>query len=196
MSRLYRKASESFRKTRSYKKFRPTAPIKISDLINKQAKRLGLETMYRLETIRRCWPHVAGEYVARHVVPIRLIRKSLRVAVSDSTWLNEMIYLHESLLLNLREHLGTDWIREIKSVVAEKTPHDLFPIQNNSNREIRAPVSEAILKRVEKITRTITDEQLNHRIHKAMVACLSRLEAQSKTAPKTGETLDSPSSHG
>ena len=80
-----------------------TKPARLSDLVGSHTRRWKLTALHRLEVIRRKWAQAAGEYVARHAVPVRLVRRTLRVAVPDSSWASEMTYLGGPILERLQK---------------------------------------------------------------------------------------------
>ena len=86
-----------------------------------------MQSLHRLEFIRRKWREAAGEYVAAHVVPVRLVRKTLRLAAEDSTWASEMTYLVEELCARLQKLIPTGWVEEIRVVASEPLPPELPP---------------------------------------------------------------------
>jgi hypothetical protein len=101
------------------------APVPINKLINSQTRRWKIQALHRLEVIRRAWRQVAGEYVAAHVVPVRLVRKTLRLAAEDSTWASEISYLTSELLMRLQTLIPKGWVTDIRVVSSEPLPPEV-----------------------------------------------------------------------
>jgi hypothetical protein len=154
---------------------RLTAPVPLNKLINGHTRRWKMQALHRVEVIRRKWREVAGEYVAIHVVPVRLVRKTLRLAAIDSTWASEMTYLKNELLERLQKVLPKGWVEEILVVSSEPLPPDLPELR--SARTLSPPTSEMEQKALELTTITLdagADPTLVAAIQRAMLAALRR----------------------
>ena len=135
------------RNRRRRKKY--SKPSRLSDVVGSHTRRWKLTALHRLEVIRRKWAAAAGEYVAKHTVPVRLVRKTLRVAVPDSSWSAEMAYLAGPILERLQKMLKGDWVHEIKPVLTESIPDSPPPIP-----DIKLPEpTEEMHRRGEKLAR-------------------------------------------
>jgi len=155
-----------------------TKPARLSDLVGSHTRRWKLTALHRLEVIRRKWAQAAGEYVAKNAVPVRLVRKTLRVAVPDSGWSSEMAYLAGPILERLQKLLKGDWVREIKPVLVESIP-DSPP----AAPEIKLPEPTAEMhSRADRAVLDIADERLRDSVRRAVLAFLRRLDAEASDA--------------
>lgn len=153
-------------------------PARLSDLVSSHTRRWRLTALHRLEVIRRKWARAAGEYVARHTIPVRLVRKTLRVAVPDSGWASELAYLAGPILERLQAELRGAWVEEIKPVLVESIPDSPAP-----SPEVQLP--EPTLKMHERADRAVEgigDDELRAAVRRAVLASLRRLDAQADNA--------------
>lgn len=165
-------------------------PARLADLVGSHTRRWRLTALHRLEVIRRLWAKAAGEYVARHSVPVRLVRKTLRVAVEDSTWAAEMAYLAGPILERLQKLLKGDWVEEIRPVQVESIPDSPAPAA-----DIKLPEpTEEMQQRADQAVASITDDKLRESMRRAVLASLRRLDAEASDAvdkeqeePRNGE---------
>ncbi|MBN2493503.1 MAG: DUF721 domain-containing protein [Deltaproteobacteria bacterium] len=161
---------------------RRARPVLLGELLGAQARRWRFVHLHRLELVRRRWAEAVGEYVARHAVPTRLVRKVLRVAVEDSSWANELSYLTETMLLKLRELLPGDWVREIQ-IVQGRLPRD--ERRPESTAPSLAPATEAMRSEARELgAQAGAHPELAAAIERARLASLRRLDAG---APDTVE---------
>jgi hypothetical protein len=169
---------------------RGSRPARLSDLVSSHTRRWRLTALHRLEVIRRKWARAAGEYVARHTVPVRLVRKTLRVAVPDSGWASELVYLAGPILERLQGELRGAWVEEIKPVLVESIPDSPAPAP-----EVKLPEpTQKMHERADRAVRDITDEDLRAAMRRAVLASLRRLDAEADDAvdrkqkqPRNGE---------
>ncbi len=166
------------------------APIRLADLISSRTKRWRVQKLKRLEIIRHKWVRAAGDFVAKHAVPVRLVRKTLRVGVDDSSWVNEMSYLTDTILERLQELLPGKWVDEIQTVVVESLT------ETESAKDTRPPVklsepTEEMNQRVSDALEGVSQPGLAEAIKRAMLTSLRRPEpdpADEKDADPNVET--------
>jgi hypothetical protein len=128
--------------------------------------------LQRLEVIRHRWAEAAGEYVAQHVVPVRLVKKSLRVAADDSSWINEMTYMKDTILERLQELLGGKWVDEIHVVAGEC--HNPLPAKEPPFK--LGQITKDMDKQAEEVGQDLADRDLAEAIKRARLAQLRRNE--------------------
>jgi hypothetical protein len=160
-----------------------TKPARLSDLVGSHTRRWRLTALHRLEIIRRKWAAAAGEYVARHAVPVRLVRRTLRVAVPDSSWAAEMAYLAGPILERLQKLLKGDWVEEIRAVQVESIPDSPAP---ESDIVLPEP-TEDMRQRADQAVASITDDKLRESMRRAVLASLRRLDAEARDAVDKGQ---------
>jgi hypothetical protein len=146
-------------------------PVRLAELVDKRAKRWRFQHLGRMEVIRTRWKEAAGEFVARNVIPVRLVRKQLRLAVSDSSWASEMAYLKDEILERLLELLPKGWIKEIKVVTTEPFPaEDVLDTQEFC----LAPTTEDMHKKADQVASLVSDPNLSQAIKRARISQLRR----------------------
>lgn len=161
-----------------------TKPARLSDLVGSHTRRWKLTALHRLEVIRRKWAQAAGDYVARHAVPVRLVRKTLRVAVEDSSWAAELVYLAGPILERLQKLLKGDWVEQIRPVQVESIPDSPAP-----PADIVLPEpTEDMQKHAEQAVAEIRDDKLRESMRRAVLASLRRLDAEARDAVDKGQT--------
>lgn len=157
-------------------------PVKLADLIDRRSRRWRLQRLKRLEIIRAKWPEAAGEYVAEHTQPVRLVRKTLRVVVEDAGWQNEMSYLAPTILERLRELLPGDWVDELKPVTGEPLPAT-SDLPHYSRPRLAEPSAE-MLKRLDRALPDMKNRDLYQAIRRAMLSSLRLDDRHSNTVKK------------
>ena len=152
-------------------------PASLAELVGKQARRWRFQHLHRLERLRRVWPEAAGVYVAQHASPVRLMRKSLRLAVADSAWAAELTYLIPEILERLKTLVPPGWVEEIKVVQGEVLPCGESP-NNASDNLVLPKASSAMKQAAADLGEQVADENLGDAIRRARLAALRRLDAK------------------
>jgi hypothetical protein len=128
------------------------------------------------------WRRVAGEGLRAQAVPFRLYRKTLIVAVADTTWQKQLEAVSGQLLFRLNSLLGQAVVTYIE-----------FRIDPKTVRAERAAVRAAATNRVEQERRALNsvsgdisvaadaihDEDLRRRFLLAAGSCIDRRESGS-----------------
>ncbi len=165
--------------TTRFRRPRLKAPVKLSGIIERQSRKLRFHSLQRLEVIRSCWRQVAGEMLARHVVPVRLVRKTLRLSVADHAWLNEMSYLAGPLLERLQQALPGPWVEELKFVVGEPAP-EIRPSAPAETPRL-SPITDSMRREAQQAAEQVGDEALRQAILRASLARLRRLDRRGRS---------------
>ena len=150
-------------------------PASLAELVGKQARRWRFQHLHRLERLRRVWPEAAGEYVAQHASPVRLMRGSLRLAVADAAWAAELTYLIPEILERLNTLVPIGWVKEIKVVQGEVLP---CGAKSESDNLVLAKASPAMKQAAAELGEQVADENLGDAIRRARLAALRRLDAK------------------
>jgi len=85
--------------------------------LERALKRLGLFRGVRERMALEVWREVVGAQTARNTRPLLVRRGELLVAVSSSTWAQELSLMRSQLLARLNERLGDEVIHGIRFVV-------------------------------------------------------------------------------
>jgi hypothetical protein len=124
------------------------------------------------------WKRVAGEGLRGQAVPFRLYRKTLIVAVADTTWQKQLEAVSGQLLFRLNSLLGQAVVTYIEfrvdpvTVRAERAK--LGGEVDTKAQEQRA--LESASGEVRAAAEAITDEQLRRRFLLAAGSCIDRRE--------------------
>jgi hypothetical protein len=168
-SRLVMRAPDETRPRRRQKKHR-RGPVPVAEVVGKAARRWRFLHLHRLEVIRRAWREAAGEFVAKHAIPVRLVRRTLRVSVEDSSWVNEMTYLGPEILERLKERLKGNWVTDLKVVVGE--PAEDLP--SPPPAFVLPPATPALEHAAEALAEDVEDPALRAAVARAALAYLRR----------------------
>lgn len=125
------------------------------------------------------WRRAAGEALRGQAVPFRLYRKTLIVAVADTTWQKQLEAMSGQLLFRLNSILGQAVVTYIEfridpvTVRAERAT--LAPQSNPAEQEKRALKSAT--GEVFSAAQSIHDEDLRRRFLIAAGSCIDRRES-------------------
>lgn len=129
------------------------------------------------------WRRVAGEELSKQAVPFRLYRKTLIVAVADSTWQRQLEAMSGTLLFRINSLLGQAVVTYIefridpKTVAAARTT----AVQREAEREAqeRRALKQATGELLHAAA-AIHDEELRRRFLLAAGSCIDRREREEK----------------
>jgi hypothetical protein len=127
------------------------------------------------------WRKVTGEALRGQAVPFRLYRKTLVVAVPDTTWQKQLEAMSGQLLFRLNSLLGQAVVTFIefrvdpKTVQKERAAHALKET-DRAQQEQRA--LEKASGQLSLAADAIHDEQLRHRFLVAAGSCIDRREKE------------------
>ena len=153
---------------------RAARPVRLGELVDQRARKWRFKHLARLETIRSHWAAAAGDFVAGHVQPARLVRRQLRLAVDDAAWGNELTYLAPAILERLRELLPGNWIDELKVVPGEPMPE---PEPAPEPAPPLPPPDPAMQAAADEAAAGLADPELAAAVRRASLARLRRLDA-------------------
>ncbi len=124
------------------------------------------------------WKRVAGEGLRGQAVPFRLYRKTLIVAVADTTWQKQLEAVSGQLLFRLNSLLGQAVVTYIEfrvdpaTVRAERAKRaDEIDTEAQERRAMESAAGQ-----VRDAAEAISDEQLRRRFLLAAGSCIERRE--------------------
>ncbi|HEX5709221.1 MAG TPA: DUF721 domain-containing protein [Pyrinomonadaceae bacterium] len=127
------------------------------------------------------WRRAAGEQLRGVAVPFRLYRKTLVVAVPDTSWRQQLEAISGQLLFRVNSILGQPVVTFIEFRVDAETVRKERERQRRLAREVRTAAHEAGALRtaaeLEDAASAIRDEELRRRF---LVAAGSYIEAQER----------------
>ncbi|HEY0547407.1 MAG TPA: DUF721 domain-containing protein [Pyrinomonadaceae bacterium] len=127
------------------------------------------------------WRRVAGEGLRGQAVPFRLYRKTLVVAVADTTWQKQLEAVSGQLLFRLNSLLGQPVVTfiefrvDLKTVQAERAAHALK--ETNREEQERRALQKAA-GQLGHAADAIHDEELRRRFLVAAGSCIERQEKE------------------
>ncbi len=127
------------------------------------------------------WRRVAGEALRGQAVPFRLYRKTLVVAVSDTTWQKQLENMSGQLLFRLNSLLGQAVVTFIEFRVDPKTVRAARAAQTKQETDHEQLEQRALQKASGQLSQAadaIHDESLRHRFLVAAGSCIERREKE------------------
>ena len=130
------------------------------------------------------WRRVAGEQLRPHAVPFRLYRKTLIVAVADTTWQRQLEAMSGQLLFRLNSLLGQAVVTYIEFRVDSKTVaaaraeaagHEAIEREEQERRALSKTGGDLLAA-----AGAIQDEDLRRRFLVAAGSCINRREEEKK----------------
>ncbi len=127
------------------------------------------------------WRRVMGEEMRRQAVPFRLYRKTLIVAVADSTWQKQLEAMSGQLLFRLNSLLGQAVITYIEFRIDPKTVAAVrasLREKQQAREEQERRAREQVRGDLTDAARAIQDEELRQRFLLAAGSCIERRERE------------------
>ncbi len=124
------------------------------------------------------WRRVAGDGLRGQAVPFRLYRKTLIVAVADTTWQKQLEKVSGQLLFRLNSLLGQAVVTYIEFRIDPETVRvERAKWANEIDREaLERRALENASGQISDAAEAITDEQLRRRFLLAAGSCIERRE--------------------
>ena len=127
------------------------------------------------------WKRVAGEGLRAQAVPFRLYRKTLIVAVADTTWQKQLEAMSGQLLFRLNSLLGQALVTYIEFRIDAKTVRAACAVvkMEETNRvEQESRALQSVSGEVAHAAVAIHDDDLRRRFLLAAGSCIDRRERQ------------------
>jgi hypothetical protein len=125
------------------------------------------------------WNHVAGEALRQQAVPVRVVEKTLIVAVADAIWQKQLASMSSQLLYRLNSLLGQGVVTYIEFRVDPESVRlvreQRSPVRDRVSSDQRA--SEPIPFELASAAASIRDPDLRRAFMGAAMSCDRRLKA-------------------
>ena len=142
--------------------------------VERELSRGGSRDAIPLAAVTAAWPEVVGDVVARQAWPLRIARDgTLHVATSSATWANELGFLADEILGQLRARLGADAPAKIRCA-AGPIPEAAAPIDSGKTYEVPFETPPEIAAEAAAAASAITDPELRETVARAARASLLR----------------------
>ncbi len=89
-------------------------PEKLGQIIVRGRGPAPRSRKHKLELLELNWTHIAGERLAEHSAPRRLVRGTLTVAAEGPAWASELSAQSDALLKRVVEVLGESGVRKVR----------------------------------------------------------------------------------
>ena len=124
---------------------------------------------YRLQTQ---WQIIVGEVLAAHTYPTKIRFRKLFVAVENSVWLHQLIYLKSTLLEKIQSNTPDLSLNDIVFRIGEIPERKLDKLEHQ-NLQLQAS-AESLLTATE-CTRKVTNEDLRYSLTRVISKALSSI---------------------
>lgn len=122
---------------------------------------------YRLQ---KQWKALVGEVVAAHTWPARIKFRKLHVAVDNSVWLHQLLYLKATLLENIQTQMEELQLEDIIFRIGELPE----PRKDDADGPAeQVAVSPDLEKTASEYTRGVNDEELRESLTRVIARALS-----------------------
>ncbi|MCJ7665664.1 MAG: DUF721 domain-containing protein [Actinobacteria bacterium] len=86
----------------------------IGSIIGSVVDKMELSKKLRTSNIFNHWEDIVGSGISKRSKPERLIRNTLYVSVTNSTWANELSLMSEKLIEKINSFTGEDIVKTIR----------------------------------------------------------------------------------
>lgn len=148
-------------------------PSPVGEVVAAVLKRRGMGDAGEQASVQAVWAKAVGENVARHARPDTFKGGLLTVIVDNSTWMNQLAMLHETLLAQINGLLAAEKVKDLR-----------FRLGNVAQGEGRAKPREAAPRRrkatesekaaIEESLAPIRDAELKDKARRMLSASCSR----------------------
>ena len=122
---------------------------------------------YRLQ---KQWKELVGEVVAAHTWPARIKFRKLHVAVDNSVWLHQLLYLKATLMDNIQAQMEELQLEDIIFRIGELPELREDDVERPAEQ---VSVSADARKKARDYTRDVNDEELRDSLNRVIARALS-----------------------
>ncbi len=97
------------------------APEPVNDVLERVLNSLNLGLKVKQYRILDVWKSVVGDAIARLTKPQHIRAMVLWVAVTNSTWMQQLEFMKRQIVERLNEHIGEKVISDIRFRIGEIT---------------------------------------------------------------------------
>lgn len=137
----------------------------IGEVMNSSLAHLGIESKLKEFNIKKAWPEIAGEAVARRSMPERLIGGSLHLTVSSAPWMAELSFQKTLILKKINDRFPGARVNEI---IFKTGRVELASYKGKKDPVERRPLTDEDARFIDRVTGPVKDEALKTAIKRAM----------------------------
>jgi predicted nucleic acid-binding Zn ribbon protein len=86
----------------------------IGSIIGSVVDKMELSRKLKVSNIFNHWEDIVGSGIAERSKPQKLVRKTLYVSVTTSTWASELSLMSEKLMKKINSFIGEDAVKSIR----------------------------------------------------------------------------------
>ena len=121
------------------------------------------------------WKHAAGDGLKEHAVPVKLVARTLTVAVADAIWQKQLHSMRSSLLFRINSLLGQSIVGTIDFVIDAK----LVKTRTGPPKQVEQPLDNEVPLELWSAANAIHDKELRRSFLKTALAALRRRASES-----------------
>ncbi len=89
-------------------------PARLGDIIDNVLHSFGQNPEMRMVEVWRLWDQILEKPIAENTRPAAFRKKLLLVHVSSSSWIHQLQFMKDDIIVKINTALGEDLIEEIK----------------------------------------------------------------------------------
>jgi hypothetical protein len=135
------------------------SPTRATGVLTDLVERLAFRERLREHAVWNVWAEVVGTLLSSKADPVRIEDGKLFVAVANSTWMQELVFLKDDIRNRLNHRLGGTIVREIFLILGaskrrrrEEPSSKIHPVDETAIRalvpDVGRPEVEAAIRRV------------------------------------------------
>ena len=149
-------------------------PVGITSILKSVGQGLGLEKELVLYQLKRHWPEIVGQTLAKHTVPEKLRFKILTLRVDGPTWMHELSFLKNDMIRKINARLGKNLVQSLHLKIGPPAPHVAH--QKTHAPSPDKPLSPRLTEILQEALSSVKDAPLKKAIQKAVERHLRKKE--------------------
>ena len=154
--------------------------IDISKVLPKLVTAACANEELRETTVKIAWTQVAGPGLRQQVVPFRVYRKTLIVAVADAIWQKQLHHMSGEFVARINRLLGSEIINSIEFRI---DPITIKPSRTDPEPSGKSRAPQAIPSEIIKAAGSINDSDLREHFVRAAANCITRRDTRTDDVP-------------
>ncbi len=156
----------------------------IDKVLEEVIRELGLWKGFKRQSALSIWSKAVGEDISERTNPVSIRNGILFVGVTNSMWLQQLIFMKSEILAKLNEKLGGDFVKDIHFRVTHfsysKTETTTSQSASYSHPSVDVELDEDELKQIDKLLVGFPDQEVRDRLYKFLVKDAKRQKGWAK----------------
>lgn len=156
-------------------------PEKLTNILNNYLHNQTPNALASWFKLKNAWPKIVGANISKKTSPIKIVRKTLYLTVATSSWMEELKYLKEEIIIKINDELRNTEVQDIVFRMGNITNDDVSPDFHkppNSNVLAGGPhltqLSQKDINYIDRLVAHIKDDNLKESMRRAIIASKSR----------------------